>query len=329
MSAGTARGALERPAYAAGERWVYVLSSAINGFPGLNASQQAAELGISGLVEVDILGPTSARVGGAVVAGVQVATHASGFLNGTFGSPANGTVHASGTFNSDTTEVWEGQDFLPTVSNGSSTYTVTVSYTLPISVQAQVWLNASTSYASLPPFNLSVGDRAAAPFTSDVVVATTASFFGFSFHNATSGSESGTWSRQVLAEENVSVAAGTFATYRLNQSLGSVAGLGIPLPSGTANETAWFSNDVGSYVKRQVYVNGTPVAELALQSYTYPAGPGGLSLEQIVVIVAAPFAVAAVALILILRRRRRKTGPGPGNAGPVGELPPKPPRGGP
>ncbi len=330
VASGGARGALQHPTYTAGDRWVYVLEGSLASFPGLNASQGSVQLGLSGLVQVDVLGPADAVVGGVTVPGVRVATQASGFLNGSFSTPGNGTVTASGTFSADSSEVWEGQDYLPTVSNSSSSYEIGVRIGITLSVTAAVWVNATTSYASLPPFNLSVGQSATAPFTTDANLATTFSFLTFRNHTENRTSFAGAWSRQVLDAESVSVEAGTFSAYRLNESLGSFPGLGLAFPMGGASQTAWFSNDTGSYVRRQAVLNGTPVAEMRLKSYTYPAAPPGLSLIDLTLLVAVPVAAAAVVAFVLLRRRKGRPEPATtGSAGPVGELPPKPPGGGP
>ncbi len=335
-AAGGARAALERPTYTAGDRWLYVLQSSLNGFPGLNESQGNVSLGLTGLVEVDILGPAQATVGGTQVQGVRAETHASGFLNGTFvlrfngtsGLPGNGTVHASGTFSSDSVEVWEGEDFLPTLTNSSSSYVISATLGITLSMTANVWVNATTAWTSAPGFNLSVGEGASSTFTTSANVTTAFSFLTISNRTQNQTLVSGAWDRHVFEPQNVTVEAGTFAAYRMNESLGSFPGLGIAIPSGGANETAWFSNAVGSYVKRDAYVNGTQVAEMRLKSYTYPAAPAGLSLLDLTLLAAAPIAaVALVAFVLLWRRRKRHTPVTPGTAGPVGELPPKPPEG--
>lgn len=329
-TASGARAALQRPTYTAGDRWVYVLQSNLGSFPGLNASQGNVSLGLSGLVEVDISGPAQAVVGGSEVAGVRAVTHTSGFLNGTFAIPGNGTLHALGTFFSDSSEIWEGQDFLPTVTNSSSSYVISVTLGIPFSVTANVWVNATTAWTSLPRFNLSVGEGATASFTTDANLTTAFSIFSFGNRTQNRTSLSGDWSRQVLDVENVTVEAGTFSSYRMNESLGSFPGLGLAVPSGAANETAWFSNDVGYYVKRDAFVNGTQVAEMRLKSYTYPAAPPGLSLLDLTLLAAVPIAaVALIAFVILWRRRKGPAAAMSGTAGPVGELPPKPPGGAP
>lgn len=324
-----ARAALQKPTYTAGDRWVYVLEGGLKGFPGMNASQGNVSLGLSGLVEVDIQGPAQANVGGRAVPGIRAETHASGFLNGSFTLPTNGTVHASGTFSTDTSEVWEGQDFLPTVTNASSSYVISMTFGITISMTAAVWVNASTAWSSLPTFNLSAGERASATFTTNATVTTAFSFLTFSNRTENRTSLSGAWDRQVLGLENVTVDAGTFPAYRMNESLGSFPGLGIALPSGSANETAWFSNEVGYYVKRDAYANGTRVAEMRLKSYTYPAAPAGLSLLDLTLLAVIPIVAVALAAFILLRRRgKRPQAPvTSGTAGPVGTLPPKPPEG--
>ena len=261
--------------------------------------------------------------------GVRVETHASGFLNGTFAILGNTTIDVSGTFSAEGSEVWEGEEYMPVASNSSTGYVIDVTLLVTTRVTANLWVNATTTYGSLPPFNLSVGDSVSAPFTSEVTAATSFSFFGFGQHMENRTSVAGSWTRQVLRQENVTVEAGTFSTYRMNESLGGFPGLAAVAPASGANETAWFSNDAGYYVKRVAYVNGSPVAEMRLKSYTYPASPSGLSLLDVVLITAVPIAVFALLLTLALRRRkaRRSAAKGSSGAGPVGELPPREPGG--
>lgn len=315
-ASGTGLAAMEKPLYAAGDRWVYVLTGSLDRFPGMNASGAGlSHLVLNGIVQVDILGPAPG--------GVRAETRASGVLNGTFAF-ANLTIDVSGTFSSDASEIWEGQDYLPVTSNTTMAYELDVTVVFTAKIRATVWANASTSYRSLPRFNLSVGDSATAPFTTDLELATTFSSFGFSQHLENRTSAAGAWTRKVLGQENVAVEAGTFSTYRLNESLGSFPGISGIAPASGANETAWFSNGVGNYVKRTAYVNGTPVAQMRLKSYTYPAAPQGLGLAEMALLVAVPVAAVAVLLFLVLRRRKKTAeGRGPAGAGPVGELPPK------
>ncbi len=336
-TAGGARASLQKPTYAQGDQWVYILESSLNGFPGLNESQGNVSLGLTGLVEVDVQGPAQATVGGIEAPGVRAETHASGFLNGTFvihlngtsGIPGNGAVHASGTFSSDSSEIWEGEDFLPTVTNSSSSYVISATLGITISMTATVWVNASTAWTGLPAFNLTAGEHASAAFVTNASVTTSFSFLAFSNRTQNRSSASGMWDRQVLALENLTVEAGTFPVYRMNESIGSFPGLGFALPSGSANETAWFSNAVGYYVRRDAYVNGTQVAEMRLKAYTYPATPRGLSLADLSLLTAIPVAAVALAAFAVLRRRRSKPQAHvtAGTAGPVGDLPPKPPEG--
>ncbi len=316
------RASLEKPSYAAGDRWVYVFQGSLDGLPGLNASEGGGfQLGLNGVVQVDIVGAAPDNPGGVIAE-----TQASGFLNGTFAIPNLATVRVSGTFSSDAKEVWEGADYLPVAANTSTRYVIDVSAGIAASVTTDLWLNATTSYGPLPPFNLSVGDSASAPFTSDVRAATSFSAFGFANRIENSTRLTGTWSRQVLGVGNVSVDAGVFSAYRLNQSLSGFPGLAIAGPAFGSNETAWFSNDVGYYVKRTAYVNGTPVAEMELKSHT---GPTGLPLVDLVLIIALPIAAVALLVFVLLRRRKARAAGAKGSSGvgPVGELPPKEPGG--
>src|SRR6267143_81404 len=78
---------------------------------------------------------------------------------------------------------------------------------------------------------------------------------------------------------------------------------GIPDGVSGANETAYFSNDVGFYVKRVAYSNGTPVSEMRLKTYSYGVAPSnGLDITNLVLV----FAVVAAILVVIVLWRRRK-----------------------
>ena len=102
----------------------------------------------------------------------------------------------------------------------------------------------------------------------------------------------------------MTVEAGTFLTYKLNQTLETFPG--IPGAFEGGNETAYFSNDIGYYVKRQAYANGTPAAEMSLKSYTYGARPAGPSVVDLLLFVAVPIALAGVVAFVIWRRRKRR-----------------------
>ena len=262
---------------------------------------------------------------------MEVETHASGFMNGTFAFNGSAPIPASGTFSSNTSEVWEGQDYLPVSTRSSAAFVFDVKIVFSIPVRVDLWVNATTAYATLPSFDLGPGDSASAPFTSQLEAATSFSAPGFGGHVGNRTTVNGTWARQVLGLENVTVEAGTFSVYRLNESLGGFPGIGAALPSIGANETAWFSNDTGNYVRRVAYVNGSPVAEMRLKSFTYPVAPSGLGVVGIALLVAVPIAAVAVLVFLLLRRRKaqREKAKGSSGAGPVGDLPPKRPGGDP
>lgn len=285
----------------------------------MNASQGVFALGLSGIVEVDVTGPAPNLPGG-----VRVDTHATGALSGTFGGFGNTTIAVTGTFSSDATELWEGEDYLPVASNSSTAYVITVKIVITAQVTANLWVNATTSYGSLPPFNLSVGESSTVPFASNLSAATSFTSFGYGQHMENRTALAGTRSRHVLARENVSVEAGTFSAYRLNESLGAFPGLAAVAPSNAANETAWFSNDVGFYVKRVAFVNGTPVAEMRLKAYTYPAVAAGLSPVDIALLAGVPIMAAVLVVLSLLRRRkRREASKASSGTEPVGELPPR------
>ncbi len=269
---------------------------------------------------MDVLGAAAGVAGG-----VRVGTHASGSLNGTFAIAGNATVRAGGTFSSDAAETWEGADYLTVASNTSTGYAAQISAVITVSLTTNLWVNTTTVYGPLPPFNLGVGGSASIAARSNVSAVASFSAFGAGQRVANRTVQLVTWTRTVLGLENVTVGAGTFSAYRMNQSLGNFPGLGIVGSLAGANETAWFSNDTGYYVKRVAYVNGTPVAEMDLKSYAYPAGPSGLPLPDTILLLAIPVALAILVVFLFLRRRKARgvEAKGSSGVGPVGELPPK------
>jgi len=303
--------ALPKPAYEAGDRWVYELRGSLDGFPGINASDVGGfSARLVGQVEVSILGPDQADVDGQRVPAVRVETRGSGFLNGTFAPPQDafpGSVSVTGTFSTQGEELWEAQAFLPIASNTATTYVATASYLISIGFTARVEANASIAYASIPPFQLDVGGSTSAAYTMDLAVNTTVQVLGQTITSENRTTVSAVWQRQVLAEADVAVGAGTFHAFVLNQSLLGVPGLTGLVPGPWANETASFSNDVRMYVKRDAYVNGTRLAEMTLKSYTLGSRPSGLSLVDLALVAG----IAAGALVLaIIWAIRRKSSPG-------------------
>jgi hypothetical protein len=301
----TARGSLVKPTYAAGDKWVYILDGSITGFPGLNASQiRNLRFDLVGLVGVQVLGPANVVAGNASVPAVRVDTHATGYLNGSFSVPGGGTAQVTGSFTADTSEYWEDGAYLPIASNSTTSYRADVTYlvfTTPLAVDLRI--NAKTSISPIPRFDLDVGQSANATLDTHLELNSTFTILRqtTTMQNATNVSSG--WRREVLSKEDVTVEAGTFAAYKLNQTLGGFPGL----PSGVSggNETGYFSNEVGFYVRRTAYENGTPAAEMRLKSYSYGAGPpSGLSATDLVIYVAIPIA-AAILILLALRRRRK------------------------
>jgi hypothetical protein len=301
-----ADGALRKPTYAAGDKWVYVLDGSLAGFPGFNASQGTFHLGLVGFVYVNVIGSGIVLVNNGSVSAVRVDSRATGFLNGTFSVPGGGSGQITGSFTTTSTEFWEGQAYLPMESLGTTSYHADVTFGITTPLLFDLRVNATTSYSSLPPFDLDVGQNASANFTAHVELNSTFTAF---FQTMTSQNETdltSTWHRDVLSRENVTVEAGTFSTYKLNQTLGSFPGIPSGL-SGGGNETAYFSNDVGFYVKRVAYENGTPAAEMRLRSYSYGAGPpSGISATQVLLFIVLPIAVVALVVVLLWRRRKAR-----------------------
>jgi hypothetical protein len=314
-----ARAKLEKPTYVAGDRWVYDLRGSLGALPGTNASELGNfSFDLIGRVDVDVVGTGSAVVGGSTIPVVQVATRATGFLNGTFEFP-NGTFGSgsvTGSFTSVGTEIWETSAYLTVSSTGTTTYLASISLFITIDLTMAIRLESTTEYAAIPEFGLDVGGSASTSFTSEVLANTTISGFGDPISEENTTTVVGTWSREVLRETSVTVDAGTFAALELNQTLSGFPGLAGLIPSAGANETAYWSNAAGNYVKREAYANGTEVAEMTLRSSTYPYRPG-LSALEIALYAGVPIAVvAAVAALLLVRRRRgRKPTPAPAPGG--------------
>ncbi len=306
---GTAAGALDRPSYLAGDRWVYVLEGSLDALPGLNGSGVGRfSLSTAGRVEVQVLGAAERTVRESLIRGVDVSTSVSGFLNGTFSVPGLPGPPASvtGTFTSATTELWEDRGYFAVESRGTAAYTADVTvppFTSRFSVASR--MNANSSVVQGATFPLDVGKNASASLQTNLLVNATISFPGrvFSSENATSFASA--WKRVVLAREVVSVEAGTFSVYRLNQTVNAFPGLGAVALSPGSNETAYWSNDVRNYVKRDLYVNNSRVSEIRLKSFT--PGQSGPALLVSLLVIGVPLIVGAfVILMLLLRLRKRR-----------------------
>src|SRR2546430_1054824 len=305
-AAARAGAALSKPTYAAGDHWVYVLDGSLDGFPNLNSSQTGAfHFDLVGHVEVNVLGPSSVLSGSVPIPVVAVDTSASGFLNGTFAVPNVGTAHVTGTFTTRTSEIWEDRAYLPIRSNTTTSYSadVTLGFGFSTRLTATVRVNASASVATIPAFELEVGQNASAALQTHLVVNSTVTLAG-----STQSSENRTdvfsvWRREVLSRESVTVEVGTFTAYKLNQTVGSFPGIGGI--SGGTNETAYFSNETGYYVKRDAYANGTRVAEMRLKSYSYGAKGSTFGLIDWLLLVAAA-AVGGVLVLMYWKRRKKR-----------------------
>jgi len=298
----------QKPTYAPGDRWIYELRGSLESFPGVNANEVGNfSFGLVGRVDTAVAGTASAVIAGQTVSVVRVDTRTTGFLNGTFSAPGlPGRVSVTGSFTSAATELWEMQAYLPVASMGTTTYVATLSYIVSRDISAAVRVNATTGYGSIPPFDLGVGNASTAAFTSHLVVNTTVSGLGPPIASENETTVAGNWTRKILAATTVTVDAGTFAVVEMNQTLTSFAGLAGIVPTAGANETAYFSSAAGNYVKRDAYANGTHVAGLTLESYSYGARPAGLSLVDVSLLVMLPIA-ALLLVIFMLRRRKRKT----------------------
>ncbi len=301
----------QKPTYAPGDRWIYDLRGSLESFPGTNASEVGNfYFGLLGRVDTAVVGTESAVIAGQTVSVVHVDTRTTGFLNGSFSAPGlPGRVSVTGSFTSAVAELWETQSYLPVASIGTTTYVATLSYIVSRDISAGVRVNATTVYGSIPSFDLGVGNASTAAFTSYLVVNTTVSGLGPPIASENETTVAGNWTRQILAATNVTVGAGTFAVVEMNQTLTSFAGLAGIVPTAGANETAYFSSAVGNYVKRDAYANGTHVAGMTLESYSYGARPAGLSLVDVSLLVLVPIAALLIAIFLFRRRKRQTAVP--------------------
>jgi len=309
--------AAQKPTYAPGDRWIYDLRGSLESFPGVNASDVGTfSFGLLGRVDTAVAGTESVVVGGQTVPAVRVDTRTTGFLNGTFSAPGlPGSVSVTGSFTSAMTELWETQAYLPVASMGTTTYVATFSYGVSFDISAGVRANATTAYISILPFDLGVGNTSTTAFTSHLVINTTVSGFGAPLSSDNETTVAGNWTRQNLAATTVTVDAGTFAVVEMNQTVTSFAGLGGIVPTTGANETAYFSSAAGNYVRRDAYANGTHVASLTLESYSYGAGVvAGLSVVDVLLLVLVP--IAALVIVIFLFRRRKRQTPVVPEAGP-------------
>ena len=301
------RAALHKPTYAAGDHWVYILDASLSTFPGFNGSQGTFQFGLIGFVYVNVIGPANVLAGNASIPAIRVDSRATGYLNGTVPGPGGvGTAQLTGSFATSSTEFWEDQSYLPIQSHGTSSYDADVTYIFTTKLLADFRVNATTSVSAIPPFDLDVGQNATAKLATHLEANSTFSVFGRTMSSQNETNLSSEWRRDVLSLENVTVEAGTFSAYKLNQTLAGFPGIPAGL-SGGGNETAYFSNDVGFYVKRVAYENGTPAGEMRLRSYSYGAGPpSGLSAIQLLLIIAVPAAIVLLLVLLLWRRRKAR-----------------------
>jgi len=324
-ASGGVRAALERPAYSAGDRWRYVLAGSLDAFPGLEAGNGTFDLNLGGTVEVEVLGAADANVSGSVVPAVRVVTRTSALLSGLIIIPdfPFGSVSIEGTLFANSTELWETAGYVAVETAGRSVLGATVAAILTLRVNVETDVNATTSVAQGAPFPLDVGESAVASLDTNLTVRSRVTGFGPPVTGENTTSFRTEWNRTVVSQETITVDAGTFSTYKLNQGLapGLLPGLGAFSSTAGGNETAFFSNEVGYYVKRVVYANGTPVAEMQLKSYVYAARAPPLPLLTVALIGGAAAVIVAPFVWLLYRRRKR---PSPAPESP----PPSRPEGG-
>jgi len=289
-----------RPTYAIGNRWVYTLSGSLDTFPGFNGSS-------FGGFAFDLTGRLEIEVRGFVAGAVRVDSLARGYLNGSFTLPpqlGGGTASVTGTFTSDGTELWENRSYIAIESNATTTYSADITYFLTSHLDALIRTDANMTVGPNTMFPLDVGNASTVDVSTTLTTNSTFTFLG----NTTTAENTTTvftsLRREVVGLETVRVEAGTFSSYKLNQTLGSFPGLVSAGGFAQGNETAYFSNDVGYYTKRVAYANGTPVAEATLKSYSYGAsGPSSFPFPILILLIVA---VASTILFIVWYTRRKK-----------------------
>jgi len=291
---------LQKPTYAAGDRWVYVLEASFGGFPGFNETQIGQfQFDLVGRVDVEVVGFQDLLRSGVLIPTILVETRTTGFLNGTLFAPGFGSAQVTGTFGFVSTEFWETDGYVPIQASGTITYVAQVMSAITADLAFIVHLNSTGSGPSVPPFELGAGENVTANVQTRLEANATVTVLGQSRSLENNTEVSSIWRRELGSEESVRVEAGTFATHKFNQTLGPFPGIpGIV----AGNETAYFSNDVGYYAKRVGYQDGEPVAEMRLRSYTYAAGPG-LETTTLLVLILVPTALLLLAVFLVRRRR--------------------------
>src|SRR5436309_6129815 len=200
-------GALRKPMYAPGDKWVYVLDGSLAGFPGFNASQGTFHLAVVGLVYVNVIGSGIVLVNNGSVSAVRVDSRATGFLNGTFSVPRVGSGQISGSFTTTSTEFWEAQAYLPIESLGTTSYhaDVTLGITTPLVFDLRV--NATTSFSAIPPFELDVGQNASTAFTAHAELNSTFTAFFQTMTSQNVTDLASKWLRDVLRRHSDAVEA--------------------------------------------------------------------------------------------------------------------------
>jgi hypothetical protein len=315
----SAQGALERPTYAPGDRWTYVLTSEVDVAPFLGNETGQASLELAARLDLDVVGAGTVVRGGRTLSTVVVATSLSGFLNGTAvfeqdGFPASVTM--TGTVAVNATEAWETDGYWPVASSGQFAYDFEVTFLVTVAFAVDATFNVTASVAHDRTYPLDVGDVATASVETETELTVTVEAFGLPpTTNASSLAAQGTVRREVVAVEEVTVDAGTFEAYRFAQDVVPVGGLGVPGLLLATNETAFFAPAVGNYVRRDLYANGTQVGEMRLKSFRYGEG---LAAVLPWLVGGGGAAVVGVAAWWTWRRRRRRTPPDgpPGGAGP-------------
>ncbi len=268
------------PTWAAGDFWVYAMT-------GTGGGTTVPSLGSGSTIRYDVVGPDTTTIGGSSIA--------------TYHTRVNYSVK------------------IPTFSqnlylNGDEWFRQSDLAPAKLSISTSVLgLTATITATYSPPPDIHWPLTAGASWSVTTTISLVADFFGNT--NSSTATESVT--QTVLADQNITVTAGTFQTTPVKQTIGASGEYTISYWSSTAGNTA---------SQRSYYSNGTQAGSMDLQSYSYGAG-GGFSLSTVVaglplyawiaIIVIVVVVIAAVALL-----RRKK--PAPPMMPPPGAMPPGP-----
>ena len=268
---------MSAPVWSTGDYWVFS-SSGSGGIGGFPA----------GILRFDVVGTDTITVGSSTFSAYHTK------VNLTFSQTSGGTtttIYVPGDAWFRTSDLSLAKISLSASLFGIS-FSITIVYNPPPTIQWPLTANASWAIQS---------------------TVTTTTISG-SLTQTNSTIQSGTDS--VLADTSLVVAAGSFTTTPLKQTISGSTGYTVDYWSSAAG--FWVS-------ERNFDAFGTQTGSMDLTSYSYSPQGGALDVAVILLIVVVIAAVAVVAAVVLLRRKRPPT-PMPMQPGAPGYPPAQPPQ---